>query len=365
MKIDVYGSSIVSSYSNGAATYYRGIFRALAALGYDIDFCEPDIHDWQANRDLAEDPEYVRVRVYRSDAELEELLERSRMADLVVKCSGVGARDRELEERIAALEGPLMRAFWDVDAAHTLARVEADAADPLRRCIPRYDVVFTCGGGPPVVARYEALGARACHPVYNGLDPDVHHPVPCDVGYACDLVFMGNRLPDREARVEEFFLALAESLPERSFILGGNGWGDKALPANVRWIGHVPTAAHNAINCSARLVLNVHREAVVENGYSPATRLFEAAGAGACQVTDAWEGIDHFFEPGEEVLVAYTPEDVARLVREVDPESARRIGAAAQERAVREHNYAGRARRVDEVLRAALAVPPGEGARAA
>ncbi len=358
MKIAFFGSSLVSAYWNGAATYYRGVFRALAGLGYEIDFCEPDIYDRQANRDLAEDPDYVRVRVYRSDAELEELLERSRTADLVVKCSGVGARDTELEERIAALEGPLMRAFWDVDAAHTLARIEGDPADHMRRCIPRYDVIFTYGGGPPVVARYEALGARACHPVYNGLDPDVHHPVPFDPGYACDLVFMGNRLPDREARVEQFFLAVAEALPERSFLLGGNGWGDKALPANVRWIGHVPTAAHNAINSSARLVLNIHREAMAENGFSPATRLFEAAGAGACQVTDAWEGIEHFFEPGEEVLVAYTPEDVARFVESVDDERARTIGAAARARALRDHSYAGRARRVDEVLRAALAFAP-------
>ena len=355
MKIDVYGSSIVSAYWNGAATYYRGIFRALAGLGHAIDFCEPDIYDRQANRDLAEDPDYVRVRVYRTDAELDELLERSRMADLVVKCSGVGARDRELEERIAALEGPLMRAFWDVDAAHTLARIEADPDDHMRRCIARYDVIFTYGGGPPVVARYRALGARACHPVYNGLDPESHHPAPFDPAYACDLVFMGNRLPDREARVEQFFLGVAESLPEHRFLLGGNGWGDKPLPANVRWLGHVPTAAHNAINCSARLVLNVHREAMAENGYSPATRLFEAAGAGACQVTDAWEGIEHFFEPGAELLVAYTPGDVARFVRELDAARARAIGQAARARALRDHSYAGRARRVDELLRAGVA----------
>lgn len=354
MKISVFGSSIVSAYWNGAATYYRGIFRALAALGHEIEFCEPDIYDRQANRDLAEDPDYLRVRLYRSDEELEGLLEAARGADLVVKCSGVGARDKELEEGIAALEGPAMRAFWDVDAAHTLARIERDPADHMRACIPLYDMIFTYGGGPPVIERYRALGARACHPVYNGLDPDVHHPVPFDPEYACDLVFMGNRLPDREARVEQFFLGVAESLPERSFMLGGNGWGDKALPANVRWIGHVPTAAHNAINCSARLVLNVHREAMAENGFSPATRLFEAAGAGACQITDAWTGIETFFEPGTEVLVAHTPDDVGRFVTSIEDEAARAIGRAARERALREHTYDGRARLVDEVLRAAV-----------
>ncbi|HET9985079.1 MAG TPA: glycosyltransferase [Longimicrobiales bacterium] len=350
MRIYVFGSSIVSAYWNGAATYYRGIFRALAALGHTIDFCEPDIYDRQANRDLAEDPEWVRVRVYRGEAELERLLAEAAGAELVVKCSGVGALDGELEERVATMAGPRLRAFWDVDAADTLARVEADPADPLRRCIPRYDIVFTYGGGEPVVERYTALGARACHPIYNGLDPDVHHPVASAPELACDLVFMGNRLPDRERRVEELFLAVAERLPEGRFMLGGNGWGDRALPANVRWLGHVPTALHNAINCSARLVLNVHREAMARNGYSPATRMFEAAGAGACQITDAWPGIEHFFEPDREILVAEGAADIVRFVRETPERRVREIGAAARARAVRDHSYAGRARQVDEAL---------------
>src|SRR5690606_5956759 len=251
----------------------------------------------------------------------------------------------------AELSGPL-RAFWDVDAAHTLSRIEADPGDHMRRCTPMYDLIFTYGGGPPVVERYRALGARACHPIYNGLDPDVHHPVPYDPASACDLLFMGNRLPDREARVERFFFEVAERLPERTFILGGNGWEGKPLPANVRWIGHVPTARHNVLNSSARLVLNIHREAMARNGYSPATRLFEAAGAGACNITDDWTGIDAFFEPGREVLVARTPDDVVRYVREITAEQAREIGRAARRRAIEDHSYSGRARQVDEILRA-------------
>lgn len=179
MHIYVFGSSIVSAYWNGAATYYRGMFRALSALGHVIEFCEPDIYDRQANRDLEQDPGYLRVRVYRSDRELADLLEQAAGAQLVIKCSGVGARDRLLEEWLAAAQGPL-RAFWDVDAAHTLARIEGDPADHMRGCVPAYDLLFTYGGGPPVVARYRGLGARACYPVYNGLDPDVHRPVAVD-----------------------------------------------------------------------------------------------------------------------------------------------------------------------------------------
>lgn len=150
MRIFVFGSSIVSAYWNGAATYYRGVFRALNGLGHEIHFCEPDIFDRQANRDLVRDPDYVKVRIYRSDAELEALQAEAAGADLVVKCSGVGARDAELEAWLAGVSGPL-RAYWDVDAAHTLDRIEGDDVDPMRRWIPRYDLVFTYGGGPPVV----------------------------------------------------------------------------------------------------------------------------------------------------------------------------------------------------------------------
>jgi spore maturation protein CgeB len=351
VRIQVHGSSIVSAHWNGAATYYRGLFRALSRLGHRIDFCEPDIYGRQANRDLATDPDYVRVRVYRSDRELAELQAEARDAELVIKCSGVGARDSELEAWLAGLQGPL-RAFWDVDAAHTLTRMEADPGDPLRDCIPAYDLVFTYGGGPPVVARYAALGARACHPIYNALDPDVHRPAPPDPRYEADLLFMGNRLPDRERRVELYFLDVAAGLPACRFVLGGSGWGDRSLPANVRYVGHVPTGLHNTLNGSARLVLNLHRDAMVENGYSPATRLFEAAGAGACQVTDAWTGIEAFFEPETEVLVARTPADVARFVTGIEDGAAARIGRAARARALRDHPYSDRARQVDAVLRA-------------
>jgi spore maturation protein CgeB len=169
-----------------------------------------------------------------------------------------------------------------------------------------------------------------------------------------DILFMGNRLPDREARVEEFFFRAATLCPEHRFLLGGEGWGWKTdMPANVTYLGHVPTSRHNTVNASARLVLNIHRESMVQNGWSPATRMFEAAGAASCQVTDAWQGIDDFFAPGEEILVAASAEEVARLVRSVDDERARRIGEAGRARALADHTYAQRARQMDAILRAA------------
>jgi spore maturation protein CgeB len=166
------------------------------------------------------------------------------------------------------------------------------------------------------------------------------------------MAFLGNRLPDREARVHEFFLGPASRLPDRSFILGGNGWPGSDLPPNVRALGHVPTADHNALNCTPRMVLNVARDSMASNGFSPATRVFEAAGAGACLVTDAWEGIELFLQPDEEVLVARDGRDVEELVRTVTPERARRIGQAALRRVLAHHTYDQRAEQADALFRA-------------
>jgi spore maturation protein CgeB len=192
-------------------------------------------------------------------------------------------------------------------------------------------------------------------PVYNALDPDTHHPVSPDARFAADLALLANRLPDREARIEEFFLKPAGLLPDRRFLLGGNGWDDKPMPGNVPRLGHVGTADHNAFNCTPLAVLNVARDSMAQVGFSPATRVFEAAGAAACLITDAWEGIELFLEPETEVLVARDGQDVADLLAALAPERARAVGEAALRRVLAEHTYARRAAEVDALLRAQVA----------
>jgi spore maturation protein CgeB len=350
--IAFFGSSLVSAYWNGAATYYRGILRALADRGHRITFYEPDAYGRQEHRDLKTDPDYARVVVYRPEPDaLQACLEQARSADVVVKASGVGVLDAELESAVLELRRPgMLVVFWDVDAPATLERMQNDPQDPFRALVPRYDAVLTYGGGDPVVRAYGRFGARTCVPIYNALDPDTHHPVPRDERFAAELSFLGNRLPDREARVEEFFLRAAERLPDVRCVLGGAGWGDRPLPQNVRWIGHVFTPDHNAFNCSARVVLNVHRESMARVGYSPATRLFEAAGAGAAQVTDAFEGIELFLEPGREVLVARDGNEVAEAVRGLSAAAAEAMGRRARRRVLSEHTYAHRALGVEQAL---------------
>jgi spore maturation protein CgeB len=241
-------------------------------------------------------------------------------------------------------------AFWDVDAPATLDRVHDGIRDPFRSLIPQYDAVFTYGGGDPVVSAYRELGARQCVPIYNALDPETHYPVLPDSRFEADLGFLGNRLPDREARVDEFFFKAAALLPESRFLLGGAGWGDKPTARNVRYAGHVYTSDHNAFNCTPRAVLNVSRESMARYGYSPATRVFEAAGAGACVITDAWKGIEQFLEPGREALVAKSGDEVAALLRFLTPERALKFGREAHHRVLAEHTYAHRAAQVEAAL---------------
>jgi spore maturation protein CgeB len=355
VNIVIFGSSIVSAYWNGAATYYRGLCRALHARGHHVVFVEPDIYERQQHRDLIQDPPYADVRVCSGWGDLAYEIECARGADFVAKFSGVGGWDLELARGVLDLKSTRTKvAFWDVDAPATLADAFAeppDAPGTFRALIPRYDMICLYGGGPPVQADYARLGARATHIIYNAVDLDEYFPVSPEPERACDLLFMGNRMPDREQRVHDFFLRAAALAPDLSFVLGGSGWGEGiTLPPNVRWIGHVPTGEHRAWNCSARMVLNVNRQSMAHYGYSPPTRVFEVAGCGACLITDAWEGVDTFFVPGEEILVAASAEEIVSFLRGVSHDDAREIGRRARARVAQDHTYDQRAAILEEIL---------------
>ncbi len=355
--IAFFGSSLVSAWWNGACTYYRGIIRALHERGHRITFYEPLAYSRQEHRDI-DDPDWARVVIYRAENEhdIRQVVEDARGMDVVIKTSGVGVFDDVLEEAVADLAGPSTTTiFWDVDAPATLGRMNADPSDPFLVQLPRYDLVLTYGGGDPVVASYLAHGARECIVVYNALDPLTHHPVKPDPRFSADLALLANRLPDREERVDEFFFRAARLLPHRSFLLGGNGWHDAPVPKNVRLVGHVGTADHNAFNCSSTAVLNVTRDTMAANGWSPATRVFEVAGAGACLITDAWNGIDDFLEPNTEILVAEDGAGVAHHLERLSADNAAAIGQRALRRVLSDHTYDQRADQVDAILRARVA----------
>jgi spore maturation protein CgeB len=361
LKIAFWGSSLVSAYWNGAATYYRGVLRALAQSGHAITFFEPDAYDRQKHRDIP-DPEWARIVVYDADNqdEVQRHLSSSAACDVVVKASGVGVLDQELEARVSAMSPSVCKVFWDVDAPATLERLASNANDPFHRALKRFDLVLTYGGGKRVTDEYKKIGARDCFAIYNAFDPDVHFPVEPEERFACDLSFLGNRLPDREARVEEYFLKAAALSPHKRFLLGGSGWADKPIPPNVSYIGHVYTKDHNALNCSSLAVLNISRDSMARYGFSPATRVFEAAGAAACLITDNWEGIDAFLQPEKEILIAHNGEEVAHTLLGLTADRARSIGETARQRVLQDHTYKQRGRLVEEILQNALLSLPSQ-----
>jgi spore maturation protein CgeB len=345
VRVAMFGSSLVSAYWNGAATYYRGILQALHERGFEIDFYEPDAYRRQEHRDIA-DPPYASVNIYRATPDgAAQALERARHADILIKASGIGAQDEFLESAVpAAARAHTLSVFWDVDAPATLERMRGDPGDPFRQSLRAFDLVLTYGGGQPVIDEYVGFGARRCVPIYNALDPATHHPVARDQRFAGDLGFLGNRLPDREARVREFFLGPASRMSQCRFVLGGSGWEQGIeLPGNLSYVGHVYTRDHNAFNCSPRAVLNINRDSMVATGFSPPTRVFEAAGAGACLLCDAWEGIEQFLEPDREVLCVRSGAEVEATLAGLSEPRARSIGEAARRRVLSEHTYAHRA----------------------
>ena len=351
MQIAFLGSSLLSSYWNGAATYYRGIIAALARQGCRTTFFEPDAFERQRHRDI-DPPDWAKIVVYPADLDaMHAVCSQAARADVVVKASGIGVFDDEiLETMLAVTPSHKVRLFWDVDAPATLATISAKPRHPLHSALPRLDGVLTYGGGDPVVTAYKLFGARLCVPIYNALDPSTHFRTDPDPRFAGDLAFLGNRLPDRESRVEEFLFSVARLLPEHRFLLGGAGWEPWQLPPNVRHIGHVSTRDHNAFNSTPLAVINIARDSMAANGYSPATRVFEAAGAGACVISDAWPGIEQFLEPDREVLVAGNAADVVRHLAALTAERALAIGERARARVLREHTYEQRASAVVQIL---------------
>ncbi|HEX2230498.1 MAG TPA: glycosyltransferase [Candidatus Binatia bacterium] len=354
MKIAFFGSSLVSAYWNGAATYYRGLLRAMHERGHQITFYEPDAYHRQQHRDI-DDPPYAKVVVYPANSEADPIaaLREARSSDLLIKASGVGVFDTLLERAVLEERGPgAIVAYWDVDAAATLERLEKNPEDSFRPLVSQYDVIFTYGGGDGVVKSYHGFGAKHCYPVYNALDPSTHFPVEPNPQFSGTLGFLGNRLPDREERVKEFFFTPALKHCDKRFLLGGSGWENNVPQRrNITYLGHVYTRDHNAFNCTLLAVLNICRDSMARRGFSPPTRLFEAAGAAACLISDAWEGIEDFLEPGRECLVAEDGHAVGEIVKDLSESRAREIGRAALQRIIAQHTYAHRAEHVETILK--------------
>ncbi len=344
MKIVIFGLAITSSWGNGHATTFRALCAALRAHGHRIVFFEKDTYWYANNRDLPQ-PEFCDTRIYETwDAVRSGARRELADCDVAVVGSYVPDGVRIIDELFDS-SAPV-KAFYDIDTPITVSALRERGATEylLQDQVAGFDVYFSFTGGPMLREIETRFGARRAVPLYCAVDPKHYHAFPAHKRFACDLSYMGTYAPDRQPKIEEFFCEPARRLPDRKFLLAGPQYPRQLRwPKNVRRIMHLNPRWHARFYSSSRLTLNVTRRDMVQAGYSPSVRLFEAAATGAALVSDNWPGLDTFFRPGTEILLPVSAGDVTRYVTECDEVELRRIGRAAQERVLAEHTSERRA----------------------
>jgi spore maturation protein CgeB len=365
MRIVVFGLTVSSSWGNGHATLWRGLARALARAGHAFTFFERDVPYYARHRDLRA-LEGAALHLY---PRWEDVLPLARRALDQADCALVTSYcpdARAASELVLGSRVPV-RGFYDLDTPVTLARRSAgEVVDYLGPDgLAGFDLVLSFTGGAALTSLHRDLGARRVVPLYGSVDPEVHHPVAPDPRFRADLSYLGTWAANRQEALDRLFLAPAELAPERTFIIGGSGYGPEfPWRSNIYYISHLPPPEHAAFYCSSPLTLNVTRGPMAAMGYCPSGRIFEAAACGAPVISDSWEGLDRFFEPGREILVARGAGDVLEAL-ELGPARLANLGRAARRRALAEHTAAHRAEELLEAIRdTARPIGPPAGARA-
>ncbi|HEY8570952.1 CgeB family protein [Phenylobacterium sp.] len=342
MKLVIFGLTVSSSWGNGHATLWRGLIRALAARGAQVVFFERDVPYYARHRDLTALPggELVLYRDWADVAERARAETASADAAMVTSYCPDGPAASAL-----VCELGRRSIFYDMDTPVTLARLAAgeSVAYLPPEGLGGFDLVLSYTGGEALVQLERDLGARRALPLYGHVDPDHHRPAPAEDRYRCDLSYLGTYAADRQPAVNALFAEPAKLRPQMRFLLGGSGY-DTAFPwtDNIFFLDHVSPPEHAAFFASSRLTLNVTRRDMAEMGYCPSGRLFEAAACGAPILSDSWEGLDLFFEPGREILTAATTEEALAALDLADEELAR-IARAARERTLDAHTSGHRA----------------------
>jgi len=359
MKIVIFGLSVSSSWGNGHATLWRGLIRALGRRGHHVVFFEKDAPYYAENRDLSELPG-GRLVLYREWTEA-AALGRAELADADVGLvtsycpNGVEATELVLGSRAG------LRVFYDLDTPVTLSRLtRGEALSYIGPAgLSGFDLVLSYTGGGALEALRSRLGARRVTPLYGWVDPEIHRPAAPAERFRSDLSYLGTYAQDRQAALEALLVEPARRLPDRRFLIGGAQYPqDFPWTPNIFFVRHLPPHEHPAFFSSSRLTLNVTRQAMAEMGWCPSGRLFEAAACGVPVLSDRWEGLDRFFEPGHEILVAASTEEAMAALSMGDGE-LRRISAAARERVLAEHTAERRAEALERALSAALRPEPG------
>ena len=350
MKMVIFGLAVSSSWGNGHATLWRGLCASLGRRGHHVTFFERDVPYYAAHRDLFELAGGKLILYPDWDAAIARAEEELADAD-------VGMVTSFCPDAIPAahlvLSSPALKTFYDLDTPITLRRL--DRGETVEYIGPRgfrdFDIVLSYTGGRALAELTDKLGARTAVPLYGSVDPAIHSPLVAKDRYAADLSYLGTYSEDRNAALKTLFVDAARRLPDRRFIIGGSMY-DATFPwqPNISFVQHLPPAEHPAFYCSSRLTLNVTRGPMAAMGFCPSGRLFEAAACGVPVLSDTWLGLDHFFEPGREILLAQSTGDTIEALNRDDLE---RIGRAARDRVLACHTSDIRAREMEQILESA------------
>ncbi|MDP9034178.1 MAG: glycosyltransferase [Myxococcota bacterium] len=359
MNFTVFGLSITSSWGNGHATLWRGLCGALGSLGHHVVFFERDTPYYASHRD-GTSYRGCDVRLYSSWAEVAATaakeVARADVAMVTSYCPDAKIASDLVRARCAGV-----RTYYDLDTPVTLGALDAGEAVPYLPDggLSDFDIVLSFTGGPALDALQSRLGARSPRPLYGSVDPGVHRPAAPSAAFEADLAYLGTYAADRRSALDELFVQPARRAPRRKFLLGGALYPD-GFPdaANVRVLPHVPASDHGAFFSSCALSLNVTRGAMARWGWSPSGRLFEAAACGAPQITDVWDGLESFFRPGEEILLARSSSDVLAAL-ELPRGDLERMARAARERVLTEHSASARARELVGICSGSVRMPGG------
>ena len=351
MKIVIFGLSITSSWGNGHATTFRALARALHERGHRMLFYEHDLEWYASNRDMPEPP-FCEVRLFEDWKSIRgEVKAELANADVAMVGSyfpdGLQAIDDLLESKVAA------KTFYDIDTPITISQLrEKGKTDYLRADqIPGFDVYFSFTGGPMLREIEARFAAKRAVPLYCSFDPDEYRKFGVNKRFACDLSYMGTYAPDRQPKIDEYLCEPARRLPQMKFIVAGPQYPKTIKwPENVRRIVHLNPRWHARFYSSSRFTLNVTRRDMVQAGYSPSVRIFEAAACAATIVSDNWPGLETFFTAGEEILLPVTTDDVIRLLREMTEQEMQRIGRNARARVLSEHTSQKRAQEFENAV---------------
>ncbi len=355
MRLIIFGLAVSSSWGNGHATLWRGLIAALTDAGHRVTFFERDVPYYAENRDLTELGRGATLVLYREWADVAAQARRAAdEADAAIVTSfcpdALAAADMLGESRVA------LRCFYDLDTPVTLDRLTANEAVPYigPRGLADFDLVLSYTGGAALDALRTRLGARRAAALYGWVDPAVYRPAPTEPRYLADLSYLGTYAPDRQETLVRLFVAAARARPEQRFVIGGAQYPkDFPWAPNIFFVRHLPPGEHPAFYSSSRLTLNVTRAAMAAMGWCPSGRLFEAAACGTPILSDTWPGLDTFFEPGREIMIAETTDDALQAI-DTSPEALAQMAARARARVLAEHTAAHRAETLLALFESAL-----------